>query len=97
MLRTSSDVLETMKVTVPRQDNRAVSFTNKAAAYYFTQTHETNHPEWSWFEGMNVAKNRVFGGYDLYVGDQKLDNRTAEAVVYPPRPRANGRAVDARW
>jgi glycogen debranching enzyme len=85
MLRTSSDVLETMKVTVPRQDNRAVSFTNKAAAYYFTQTHETNHPEWSWFEGMNVAKNRVFGGYDLYVGDQKLDNRTAEAVVYPQK------------
>jgi glycogen debranching enzyme len=85
MPSTTRNILETMKVSVSRQDNRAVSFTNKAAAYYFTQTHETNHPEWAWFEGMNVAKNRVFGGYDLFVGDQKLDNRLAEAVVYPQK------------
>jgi glycogen debranching enzyme len=76
-------LLDAMRVAVPREANRPVSFTNKAAAYYFTQTHDTNHPEWSWFEGMNVAKNRVFGGYELFVGGVSLDNRAAEATVYP--------------
>ncbi|WP_082455715.1 amylo-alpha-1,6-glucosidase [Hymenobacter sp. AT01-02] len=82
-MQNQPDILETMKIAVPAQANRSVSFTNKAAAYYFTQTHETNHPEYAWFEGLNVAKNRVFGGYDLFVGTQKLDNRTADVVVYP--------------
>ncbi|MBC6989029.1 amylo-alpha-1,6-glucosidase [Hymenobacter sp. BT491] len=94
-----SDILETMKIAVPRQANRSVSFTNKAAAYYFTQTHETNHPEYTWFEGLNIAKNRVFGGYDLFVGDQKLDNRAAEVVVYPYKlERRHGPAlVEDLW
>ncbi|OON67701.1 hypothetical protein B0919_15990 [Hymenobacter sp. CRA2] len=79
----NADVLETMRIAVPRAANRPASFTNKVAAYYFTQTHDTNHPEWAWFEGLNVAKNRVFGGYELFAGSQLLDNRTAEATVYP--------------
>jgi glycogen debranching enzyme len=77
------DILETMQVTVPPSANRIASFTNKAAAYYCAQTHAVSHPEYSWFEGLNVAKNRVFGGYDLYVGDQQLDNKAATATVYP--------------
>jgi len=77
------DILEAMQVTVPRSANRIASFTNKAAAYYCAQTHAVTHPEYSWFEGLNVAKNRVFGGYDLYVGDQLLDNQMAAATVYP--------------
>ncbi|MBT9392602.1 hypothetical protein KLP40_05445 [Hymenobacter sp. NST-14] len=81
----AADLLETMRITVPAADNRAVSFTNKAAAYYFTQTHATDHPEWAWFEGLNVAKNRVFGGYDLFVGEQKLDNRQAQVAVWPQK------------
>ncbi|TGE09679.1 amylo-alpha-1,6-glucosidase [Hymenobacter fodinae] len=78
-------VLETMKIAVPPSANRIASFTNKEAAYYCAQTHEVTHPEYSWFEGMNVAKNRVFGGYDLFVGNQLLDNRTANVVVYPEK------------
>jgi hypothetical protein len=77
------DILETMQVAVPRSANCIASFTNKAAAYYCAQTHAVTHPEYSWFEGLNVAKNRVFGGYDLYVGDKLLDNQTAAATVYP--------------
>jgi hypothetical protein len=77
------DILETMQVAVPRSANRIASFTNKAAAYYCAQTHAVTHPEYSWFEGLNVAKNRIFGGYDLYVGNQLLDNQTATATVYP--------------
>lgn len=90
----AADLLETMRIAVPAADNRPVSFTNKAAAYYFTQTHDTNHPEWSWFEGMNVAKNRVFGGYDLFVGDHKLDNRLAQVTVWPQKlVRRHGSAL----
>lgn len=77
------DLLETMAIAVPRAANRVASFTNKAAAYYCAQTHEVKHAEYSWFEGLNVAKNRVFGGYELLVDGQVLDNRTADVRVYP--------------
>ncbi|RSK46338.1 amylo-alpha-1,6-glucosidase [Hymenobacter perfusus] len=88
------DVLETMKITVPRSANRVASFTNKAAAYYCAQTHEVNHPEYSWFEGLNVAKNRVFAGYELFVAGKPLDNRVAEVTVYPHKlVRRHGPAV----
>ena len=75
--------LDALKIIVPREANRAVSFTNKEAAYYYTQTHKSDHPEHTWFEGMNVAKNRVFGGYQLFADDNELDNQKAEATVYP--------------
>jgi hypothetical protein len=88
------DILETMQVAVPRSANRIASFTNKAAAYYCAQTHAATHPEYSWFEGLNVAKNRVFNGYDLYVGGQLLDNQTATATVYPHKlARQHGPAL----
>ncbi len=75
--------LDALKIIVPREANRAVSFTNKEAAYYYTQTHKSDHPEHTWFDGMNVAKNRVFGGYRLYADDKELDNQQAEVTVYP--------------
>lgn len=79
----SHGILESMQIIVPRAANRSISFTNKAAAYYYTQSHLTNHQEYAWFEGMNIAKNRVFGGYDLYVGNKKIDNQKAQVLVYP--------------
>lgn len=79
------DLLATLPLAVPRTANRIASFTNKAAAFYCAQTHEATHPEYTWFEGLNVAKNRVFGGYDLYVGGQLLDNRQAAVTVGPDR------------
>jgi glycogen debranching enzyme len=75
--------LDNLKIAVPRAANRAVSFTNKEAAYYYTQTHLADHPEHTWFEGLNVAKNRVFGGYRLYADGQEVDNEQAEVTVYP--------------
>jgi glycogen debranching enzyme len=77
------DILEAMQIAVPRSANRIASFTNKAAAYYCAQTHAATHPEYAWYEGLNVAKNRVFGGYNLYVSGQRLDNQAAAATVYP--------------
>ncbi len=75
--------LDALKITVPREANRAVSFTNKEAAYYYTQTHKSDHPEHNWFEGMNIAKDRVFGGYQLFADDKELDSEKAKVVVYP--------------
>lgn len=78
-----SDSLEQMKIKVSREANRAVSFTNKEACFYYTQTHVNDHPEHAYFEGMNVAKNRIFGGYTLYADHQELDNELAEVQVSP--------------
>ena len=92
------DLLATLPIAVPRVANRVASFTNKAAAFYCAQTHEATHPEYSWFEGLNVAKNRVFGGYDLFVGGQLLDNRLATVTVYPERlVRQHGAAREELW
>jgi len=79
------DLLATLPIAAPRAAHRIASFTNKAAAFYCVQTHEATHPEYTWFEGMNVAKNRVFGGYDLFVAGQLLDNRLAEVTVHPEK------------
>ena len=39
------DILDAMRIVVPRAANRIASFTNKAAAYYFAVTHAADHPE----------------------------------------------------
>jgi len=78
-----TEMLDRMKISVSAAANRPVSFTNKEAAYYYTQTHLNNHPEWAWFEGLNIAKNRVFSGYQLFVGGKLLDTQQAETSVYP--------------
>jgi len=78
-----AEMLDRMKISVSAVANRPVSFTNKEDAYYYTQTHLNNHPEWAWFEGLNIAKNRIFSGYQLFVGNKKLDTQQAEASVYP--------------
>ncbi|WP_152392060.1 amylo-alpha-1,6-glucosidase [Paenibacillus guangzhouensis] len=81
--QTQASKLDEMKIYVPREANRQISFTNKEAAFYFTQSHVTNHQEHAYFEGMNIAKNRVFGGYTLYAGGSLLDNQQAKVWVYP--------------
>jgi len=92
------DLLASLPITVPRAANRIASFTNKAAAFYCAQTHEATHPEYTWFEGLNVAKNRVFGGYDLFVGSQLLDNRRATVTVGPDKlTRQHGAAQEELW
>ncbi len=77
------NLLENMKIYVPNSANRAVSFTNKEAGFYYTQTHENNHPEHAHFEGFNLAKKRIFLGYELFAEDKKLDSKNAEVWVYP--------------
>lgn len=92
------ELLEQMKIKVSREDNRAVSFTNKEAAYYYTQSHLNDHPEHAYFEGMNVAKNRIFGGYTLYADGQELDNELAEVTVSPySLVRTHGRLKEELW
>lgn len=78
-----TSILDDMKTFVSQEANRSISFTNKEAAFYFTQSHHTDHVEHAFFEGLNIAKNRIFGGYTLFVGEQKLDNRQSEVWAYP--------------
>ncbi|KUP24177.1 amylo-alpha-1,6-glucosidase [Paenibacillus sp. DMB5] len=92
------ELLDQMKIRVSRENNRAVSFTNKEAAYYYTQSHLNDHPEHAYFEGMNVAKNRIFGGYTLYADGQELDNELAEVTVSPySLVRTHGRLTEELW
>ncbi|QJD96132.1 hypothetical protein HH214_09715 [Mucilaginibacter robiniae] len=82
-LNTSTQLLDSMRIAVPEMANRSISFTNKESAYYYTQSHQTNHQEYAWFEGMNIAKNRVFGGYNLFADGRLLSNQNAQVWVYP--------------
>jgi glycogen debranching enzyme len=75
--------MDALAVPVSRAGNRAVSFTNKEAAYYYTQTHVNDHPEHAGFRGLNIAGRRVFSDYQLLVDGVALDPATADAVVRP--------------
>lgn len=75
--------LESLAIPVSRAENRAVSFTNKRSAYYYTQTHRNDHPEHAWFRGLNIAGRRVFNDYQILVDGVALDPATAQAVVRP--------------
>lgn len=70
-------------MAVTPEQNRPVSFTNKRSAYWYTQTHENNHPEHTWFQGMNIAQKRVFAGYQLLVDGIPLDPKSSTVTVYP--------------
>jgi len=75
--------LESLAIPVTRAENRAVSFTNKRSAYFYTQTHRNDHPEHAWFRGFNLAGRRVFNDYQILAGGTALDPSTASAVVRP--------------
>jgi len=75
--------VESLAVSVSAAENRAVSFTNKRSAFYYTQTHRNDHPEHAYFRGFNIAGRRVFGEYRLHVGEQQLEPLAATVVVHP--------------
>ena len=75
--------LETLTRNVSLAENRAVAFTNKRSAYYYTQTHRNDHPEHAHFRGLNIAGRRVFNDYQLLVDGAALDPQTATAFVRP--------------
>ncbi len=73
--------LDDLAISVTAAENRAVSFTNKESAYYYTQTQRNDHPEHAWFRGLNIAGRRVFNDYQLLVDGKALDPVDAIAVV----------------
>jgi hypothetical protein len=75
--------LKELAVPVNPGDNRAVSFTNKQSAYYYTQTHRNSHPEHAWYRGLNIAGRRVFNDYQLIVDGTALDPAMAQVVALP--------------
>jgi glycogen debranching enzyme len=75
--------IASLAVPVLRAENRAVSFTNKRSAYYYTQTHRNDHPEHAYFRGFNIAGRRIFSDYRISVDGQSLDPQTAAVTVRP--------------
>ena len=75
--------LDALAIPVSANENRAVSFTNKRAAFYYTQTHRNEHPEHAFFRGFNIAGRRIFSDYRLTVAGAVLDPQTATVVVRP--------------
>src|SRR5260370_2887968 len=75
--------LKELAVPVGPGDNRAVPFTNKQSAYYYTQTHRNSHLEHAGYRGLNVAGRRVFNDYRLIVDGTALDPAMAQVVVFP--------------
>ncbi|WP_191089461.1 amylo-alpha-1,6-glucosidase [Paenibacillus spiritus] len=91
-------ILDEMKRFIPAEANRGVSFTNKEAAYYYTQSHVNDHAEHAEFEGLHLYKRQIFGGYELWADGQKLDNRQAEVWVYPYKlERKHGALTEELW
>lgn len=76
--------LESLGMPVTRAANRAVSFTNRRSAFYYTQTHLNDHPEHAWFRGLSIAGRRVFTDYRIAVDGEVLDPARALAVVVRP-------------
>lgn len=70
-------------ITVTNKENRPFSFTNKESTYFFSFTHESNHPEWSWFEGLNVSRMRMMPGIESVVNGKLLSTNEAVAEVRP--------------
>ncbi|MBK6350911.1 MAG: hypothetical protein IPF50_14440 [Proteobacteria bacterium] len=75
--------LDSLAIPVSAEENRAVSFTNKRSAFYYTQTHRNDHPEHAYFRGFNIAGRRVFSDYWLIVAGAALDPQTATVIVRP--------------
>lgn len=93
-----TSMLDDMKIFVPKEANRAISFTNKESAFYFTQSHYTDHPEHAYFEGWNIAKRRILQGYNLYEGGRRLDNQHSQVHVYPYKMvREHGSRTEELW
>ena len=79
----ASVTLGSLAIPVTSAENRAVSFTNKQSAYYYTQTHHNDHPEHAWFRGLNIAGRRVFSDYTLFANGRAIDAATASVIVRP--------------
>jgi glycogen debranching enzyme len=76
--------LDSLSVDVGRDENRAVSFTNRRSAFYYTQTHRNDHPEHAWFRGLSIAGRRVFSDYRVSIGGETLDPALSTSVTVAP-------------
>ena len=73
--------LDSLAIPVSAEANRAVSFTNKRSAFYYTQTHRNDHAEHAFFRGFNIAGRRIFSDYQLVVAGTALDPQGATAIA----------------
>jgi hypothetical protein len=75
--------LEGLAVPVTSEENRAVVFTNKRAAYFYAQTHRNTHSEHAGYRGYDIAGRHILSDYRPVVNGAQLDPATARAAVLP--------------
>lgn len=75
--------LDQLKISVTEDQNRAISFTNKESAYYYTQSHYNDHKEHAYFEGLTISQTKVFDGYNLFINGKECDYSGSTVDVYP--------------
>lgn len=75
--------IDTLGVSVTKEENREYSYTDKKAGYWYGTTHQESL---QWWSGWNMAKKRVLADYYIGVGDDALRRSEAEeCIVYPDR------------
>ncbi|TLU65242.1 hypothetical protein FE810_08070 [Thalassotalea litorea] len=77
--------LDSLAIHVSASENRPVSFTNKRSGYYYTQTHNNDHPEHRWFAGFNLAQKRLFNDYQITLDSDSVNRQQANVTVYPDK------------
>ena len=75
--------IDTLGVSVTKEENREYSYTDKKAGYWYGTTHQESI---QWWSGWNMAKKRVLADYHIGVDDDALRRSEAEeCIVYPDR------------
>ena len=74
-------VLDTLAVSVARDENRHYSFTDKVSAYFHARTHADQSVDW--FNGWNIATKRIFQDYRLTMDEQPLVRAQSSVGVSP--------------
>lgn len=74
--------VESLDITVSREENREYSFTDKTSGFWYGRTHQDTPSDW--FAGWNVFKKRVLSDYTVYLDGEQLKRADATKVVVNP-------------
>lgn len=73
-------MIEQLGITTNNTDNREFSFTDKQSAYWYGRTHSKGQ---DWFSGWNVATQKIFQDYNLYIDGNLVARESAAVTVFP--------------
>lgn len=73
-------MIEQLGITTNNTDNREFSFTDKQSAYWYGRAHSKGQ---DWFSGWNVATQKIFQDYNLYIDGKLVARESAVVTVFP--------------